>query len=144
MSRANEEPKRLQRLVTVSTTPTLTTGALRYPRTRSLHLIPRSISKKPRKSHDGFEGHDGHDGHDGLTRFFTPRQAEKGSILQETFLVADTRVQVVLGIHSSLPAAQTYGLQRCLLDNVHSCRQPSGWKSSVQGNLELWTKGPMM
>ena len=114
MSPANEEPKRVQRLVTVLTTSTLTTGALRYPGTRSLHLIPRSIPKKPRKSHDGFEGHDSHDGHDGLTRFFIPRQGEKGSILQKTFLVADTRVQVVLGMHSSLSAAQTYGLQRCL------------------------------
>ena len=79
-----------------------------------LHLIPGSIPKKPRKSYDGFEGHDGHDGHDGLTRFFNPRQAEKGSILQETFLVADTRVQVLLGMHFLPSAAQIYGLQRCL------------------------------
>ena len=46
-----------------------------------------------------FDGHIGFDGHDGLTRFFAPRQAKKGLILQETFLMADTRVQVVLGMH---------------------------------------------
>ena len=100
--------------MTVSTSFTLITGALCYLGMRSLYLIPRLIPKKPRKSHDGFEGHDGHDGYDGLTRFFTPRQAKKSSIFQENFLVADTRVQVVLGMHSSLSAAQIYGLQRYL------------------------------
>ena len=45
-----------------------------------------------------FDGHIGFDSHDGLTRFFAPRQAGKVLIFQETFLVADTRVEVVLGI----------------------------------------------
>ena len=45
-----------------------------------------------------FNGHVGFDSHDGLTRFFAPRQAGKVLILQETFLIADTRVEVVLGI----------------------------------------------
>ena len=45
-----------------------------------------------------FDGHVGFDSYDGLTRFFAPRQAGKGSILQESFLVADTRVEVLLGM----------------------------------------------
>ena len=39
-----------------------------------------------------FDDHVGFNSHDGLTRFFAPKQAGKGSILQETFLV-------VLGMH---------------------------------------------
>ena len=55
----------------------------------SLHSIPGSIPERLRA---------GLDSHDGLTRFLAPRQAGKGSILQETFLVADTRVEVLLGM----------------------------------------------
>lgn len=41
---------------------------------------------------------DGYNGHDGLTRFFALRQAGKGLILQETFLVVDITVEVLLGM----------------------------------------------
>lgn len=56
-------------------------------------LIPGAILERLRDSHNG---HVNFDSHDGLTRFFAPRQAEKGLILQETFLVANTRVEVLL------------------------------------------------
>ena len=66
MSQANEGPKRLRRLVKVSTTSTLMTGAPCYPETRSLYLIPGSNPKKSRRSHDNFNGQDGYDSHDGF------------------------------------------------------------------------------
>ena len=133
-------------------------------------------------------GQVGFDSHDGLTRFFAPRQAGKGSILQETFLVADIRVEVVLGmpfltlssadirfaevlvfggLFRSLTSRERFDSsgdlsggrhqsgsgpgdafphhQQCkhtvcrgaCLENLHGCRRPSGWNSSIQKNFRL-------
>ena len=51
--------------------------------------------------HVGLDGRGVHDIHyspNSDSRLFTSRQAKKGSIFQETVLVADTRVEVILGM----------------------------------------------
>ena len=60
-------------------------------------------------SHDGFDSHNGHDDHN---KFTAPGQARK--------------------------AVQTYNLQRACLEDLHGCRQLSGWNTLVQKNLQRW------
>ena len=62
------QERRLRRLVTVSTTSALMTGAPCYPDTRFLHSIPGLSPKISRRSHVG---------HDGHSRFFALGQAGK-------------------------------------------------------------------
>ena len=72
-----------------------------------------------------------------IAGFLLQDKLGKVRFFQETFLVADTRTEMVWswGCYFSPSVVQTYGLQRARLDIVHGCKQPSGWNSSVQRNL---------
>lgn len=59
-------------------------------------LIPGTISKRLK---DGYNSYISFNSYDGLTKFFALRQTKNSLILQKTFLVADTRVEVLLEIH---------------------------------------------
>ena len=59
---------------------------------------------------------------------FAPGQAGKGWFFQKTFLVADTRMEMVWSwrFFSSPLVVQIYGLQKACLKDLYNCRQLSG------------------
>ena len=148
-----EGQRRLRSLVIVSTTSTLMTGALCYPGTRSLHLIPGSSAKRSRShdghnshgglndqnSHDGYKGFDNHDGfdshnnHDSHDKFNAPGQPGKDLIIPEDFLLADASI-----VSHLQQCKHTVCKKGACLDNLHSRRRPFDLKKLVTVTLEAY------
>ena len=141
MSRAKEEQRRFRRLATILTTSALMTGAPCYPNPHSLYSIPSSSPKRSRSGHnghddyDGFNSHDGHNnsGSNGLGKIFALGQAKNGSVLPGDLQGGPE--DVIFYPWQCKPTV--CGGEACLED-LHGCRQPSGWNSLIQRNLWLW------
>ena len=130
-------------LVIVSTNSTLMTRAPCYPGTHSLYLIPgliplrlmtvtiaktvpttrmvttvRTITMAMTTTAIPMA----------IAGFSLKDKLRKVRFFQETFLVADTRMEMVWSWEflSSPSAVQIYGLQKACRKNSHGCRQPSG------------------
>ena len=84
------------------------------------------------KIYNGFDSHSGHDSHN---KFSVLGQVGKGLIFPDNLLLADASM-----VFHLQHCRHTGCRERACLNNLHGCRQPSGWNSSVRkicgGHLE--------